>query len=222
MKAACIIVAAGKGTRLGAGTPKAFVKLNGIRLFEHSLRAYQASPSIAAIVLVVPPGLLPGLAPLFERYPKLTAIVPGGGQRQDSVRNGLAACPPGADVVLIHDAARPLVAARDIGRVVAATRRYGAAILAAPVTDTIKLVNGPVVARTLDRRLLWRAQTPQGFSRAVLAKSHSSTPARSATDDSMLAERIGVKVRIVPDTGGNIKVTTPHDLEVAAWLLKRR
>lgn len=222
MKASCIIVAAGQGARLGAKVPKAFVMLEGIRLFEHSLRAYQASPSIAAIVLVVPPGRLPGLASLFERFPKLHAVVPGGAERADSVRAGLAACPPGRGVVLVHDAARPLVAVRDIEAVAAAAQRHGAAILAAPVTDTIKLAQGRAVVRTIDRSGLWRAQTPQGFSRAVLAKSHFTLRAETATDDSMLAEQAGVTVRIVPAGNENIKVTTPHDLEVAAWLLKRR
>lgn len=222
MKASCIIVAAGRGVRLGSELPKAFVRLNGRPLLEHSLRAYQGAPAVGEIVLVVPRERLGGLAPLFTRYPKLRAIVPGGAERADSVRAGLSVCAPGRGVVLVHDAARPLVAVRDIGRVIAAARRYGAAILAAPVTDTIKLARGTVVSRTIDRSRLWRAQTPQGFTEGVLQMVYSQRRTKPATDDSMLAEQAGVPVRIVPASSENIKVTTPHDLEVAAWLLNRR
>ncbi len=222
MKASCVIVAAGRGARLGSRIPKAFVRVNGLPLVEYSLRAFQRSPAVSEIVLVAPARHAARNAPLFAKYPKLLAVVPGGAERQDSVRNGLAACDPGADVVLIHDAARPLLALRDIAAVAAAASRHGAAVLAAPVTDTIKLAGAHAIVKTIDRAHLWRAQTPQGFTPAVLLRSHAGRRGAPATDDSQLAERAGVRVRIVPASNENIKITTPHDLEVAAWLLKRR
>ncbi|HTY07625.1 MAG TPA: 2-C-methyl-D-erythritol 4-phosphate cytidylyltransferase [Candidatus Edwardsbacteria bacterium] len=217
-----IIVAAGKGTRLGSKAPKAFVKLNKLPLVEYSLRAYQRSPHVTAIVLVIPAGYTANLTPLFAKYPKLRAIVPGGKEREASVRNGLAACSHDSDIALIHDAARPLIMTRDIESVIAATNKYGAAILAAPVTDTIKLARDRTVSKTVDRAGLWKAQTPQGFARSVLLKAYAGKRAKPATDDSMLAEMAGVRVRIVPASSINIKVTTPHDLEIASWLLKQR
>jgi 2-C-methyl-D-erythritol 4-phosphate cytidylyltransferase len=222
MLVSAIIVAAGKGARLKSRTPKAFVKLGGRMLVEYSLRAYQSSHKVGEIVLVIPERHISDLSFLFAAFPKLRVIIPGGAERADSVRAGMSACGKNAGVILIHDAARPLISVRDIDRVIVAAKRYGAAILAAPVTDTIKLVKGWAIARTVERNDLWKAQTPQGFSRELLFKAHGRKPAKRATDDSMLAERLGAKVRVVPATGDNLKVTTPHDLEIAAWLLKRK
>ncbi|MDI6740887.1 MAG: 2-C-methyl-D-erythritol 4-phosphate cytidylyltransferase [Candidatus Edwardsbacteria bacterium] len=222
MKVSAIIAAAGKGARLKSKTPKAFVKLHGKLLAEYSLKAYQSSRKVHEIVLVVPKGYKSDLSFLFAAYPKLRVIIPGGIERADSVRAGLAACSRDTDIILIHDSARPLITVPDIERVIAAARKHGAAILAAPVTDTIKLVKDSVIEKTIDRTRLWQAQTPQGFSRELIFKAHASKPAKQATDDSLLAERLGVKVRSVPASSDNLKVTTPHDLEIAAWLLKRK
>ncbi|MDO9027097.1 MAG: 2-C-methyl-D-erythritol 4-phosphate cytidylyltransferase, partial [bacterium] len=138
------------------------------------------------------------------------------------VRAGLNMVPPGPRVILIHDAARPLIRAEQITAVVRAAEKYGAAILAAPVTDTIKKASGGSVTGTVDRSQLWRAQTPQGFKVSVLKSSHIGRKKTPATDDSQMVERIKGKVHIVPGDDRNIKITTPIDLEIASWLLKKK
>ena len=176
----------------------------------------QPTSAAAPVSVAVPPSLVEvlrdGPAPL----------IPGGAERADSVRAGLSACSNAATIILIHDAARPLISVRDIDRVIAAAKRHGAAILAEPVIDTIKLAKDFAIGRTIDRAHLWKAQTPQGFTRDLIFKAHCGKLARQATDDSLLAERLGARVRVVPASGDNLKVTTPHDLEIAAWLLRRK
>ena len=217
-----IIVAAGSGVRLGARVPKAFVSLNGKPMVEYSLQAFQECQSVAEIILVKPAFYRINGLRYFDKYPKLSAIVSGGKERLDSVRAGLNMVPPGSRVILIHDAARPLIRAEQITAVARAAEKYGAAILAAPVTDTIKQVKAGKITGTVDRSQLWRAQTPQGFKMPVLQRSHFNRKNIPATDDSQLVERIKGKVSIVPGNDGNIKVTTPMDLEIASWLLKKK
>jgi 2-C-methyl-D-erythritol 4-phosphate cytidylyltransferase len=217
-----IIVAAGSGVRLGAKVPKAFIRLNGKPMVEYSLQAFQACKSIAEIILVKPAFYRINGLKYFDKYPKLSAIVSGGKERLDSVRAGLNMVSPDARVILIHDAARPLIRAEQITAVARAAEKHGAAILAAPVTDTIKKASGGRVTGTVDRSQLWRAQTPQGFKMPVLQRSHFNRKNIPATDDSQLVEMIKGKVRIVPGNDGNIKVTTPMDLEIASWLLKKK
>ncbi|MDO9392307.1 MAG: 2-C-methyl-D-erythritol 4-phosphate cytidylyltransferase [bacterium] len=217
-----IIVAAGSGVRLGARVPKAFVSLNGKPMVEYSLQAFQECQSVAEIILVKPALYQINGLRYFDRYPKLSAIVSGGKERLDSVRAGLNMVSPGSRVILIHDAARPLIRAEQITAVARAAEKYGAAILAAPVTDTIKQVKAGKITGTVDRSQLWRAQTPQGFKMPVLQRSHFNRKNIPATDDSQLVEMIKGKVSIVPGNDGNIKVTTPMDLEIASWLLKKK
>lgn len=221
MTVTAIIVAAGSGRRLGLGKPKALVRLAGAPMFEHSLKAFSRVPAVGHLVLVVPPRSSLDEKSLRRRLPKLAAIVPGGRERSDSVRAGLAAAPPGSKLVLVHDAARPLVSAKDIGSVIRAARRHGAAILAEPMADTVKRADKGFVRATLNRQLLWRAQTPQGFRRRLLERCYAR-PGNVATDDSSLAESLGIRVAVVPATGSNQKITTKQDLEVASWLLRRR
>jgi len=217
-----IIVAAGSGVRLGARVPKAFVSLNGKPMVEYSLQAFQECQSVAEIILVKPVFYKINGLRYFDKYPKLSAIVSGGKERLDSVRAGLNMVSPGFRVILIHDAARPLIRAEQITAVARAADKYGAAILAAPVTDTIKQVKAGKITGTVDRSQLWRAQTPQGFKMPVLQRSHFNRKNIPATDDSQLVEMIKGKVSIVPGNDGNIKVTTPMDLEIASWLLKKK
>ncbi|HBE72846.1 MAG TPA: 2-C-methyl-D-erythritol 4-phosphate cytidylyltransferase [candidate division Zixibacteria bacterium] len=221
MEVSAIIVAAGRGRRLGGKRPKAFVRVNGLPLVEYSLRTFQSAGGIGEIVLVKPAGYSVPHAPLFSKFAKLRAIVPGGAERMDSVRAGLAAVSPGAKLVLVHDAARPMVSSRDIVAVIAAARRYGAAVLAEPAADTIKRVEKGFIRATLNRSYLWRAQTPQGFRRDIIERAYSRA-VRAATDDSSLAEAVGARVAIVPATRPNPKITTKHDLETAACLLGKR
>ncbi len=220
-KATAIIVAAGSGRRLGLRTPKAFVPLAGMPMLEHSLRTFSGIGSVGQIVLVVPPRHRLDRSGLLKRYRKLSDIVAGGRERTDSVRAGLAAVSPGALLVLVHDAARPLVSGRDVAAVIRAASLHGAAVLAEPVADTVKRVEKGFIRATLNRDYLWRAQTPQGFRRDLLERAYR-LPARAATDDSSLAESLGARVAVVPASGSNMKITTRIDLEMASCLLRRR
>lgn len=211
--AVALLVAAGRGERLGAPGPKAFVMLAGRPLYEWSLDALRAAPSVAAVVVAVPDGVaIPG-------------AVLGGASRSESVRNALAAAPPD-DVVVVHDAARPLLTAELVEACVAGLEGFDAVVAAAPVTDTIKEASGAgrVVTRTLDRGALWAVQTPQVFRREALARALDQPPEvlAGATDDAGLVEALGGRVGVVPAPRENLKVTAPLDLRVAELLLRER
>lgn len=216
--ATVIIVAAGSGRRLGLAKPKAFVRLCGRPMVEHSLARFSKVPAVKHLVLVAPPGLKSAGALLRKRYRKLAGVVPGGAERADSVRAGLAAVPARSGLVLVHDAARPLVLPRDIAAVIRAAGRHGAAVLAEPMVDTVKRVDRGFVRATLNRSMLWRAQTPQAFRRELIERAYAR-PARHATDDSSLAEALGTRVWVVPASGPNFKITTRAELEMASCLL---
>jgi 2-C-methyl-D-erythritol 4-phosphate cytidylyltransferase len=213
VKAAALLVAAGSGERLGADRPKAFVVLAGRPMLEWSIDALRAA-GIADVVVAAPAGV--GHAADGVR------TVPGGATRSGSVRAALAAAPPDAEAIVVHDAARPLVDPALFGRAVAALDGADAAIAAAPVADTIKEAGPDLeVSRTLDRSRLWAIQTPQAFRRVALERAldvDDQTLAQ-ATDDAWLVERAGGRVVIVPSTARNFKVTTAFDLEVADRLL---
>lgn len=197
-----IIPAAGRGERLGSDRPKAFVVCAGRPLIEWSLDVLRAVCD--RVVVAVPPGMT---------YPD---SVEGGPVRSDSVRRALAAAPE-ATVVVVHDAARPLVTRELVERCIAGLEGYDAAIAAARVTDTIKEVDeAGRVARTLDRSNLWAVQTPQVFDAAVLRRALDQPldTLRAATDDAALVEASGGRVRVVEAPPGNIKVTNRHDLDL--------
>jgi 2-C-methyl-D-erythritol 4-phosphate cytidylyltransferase len=207
--AVALLVAAGRGERLGASGPKAFVMLAGRPMLEWSLDALRAAPAVERVVVAVPPGV---------SYP---GGVAGGDARSQSVRNALAAAGD-ADVVLVHDAARPLLDADLVGRCIAGLDGDAdAAVAAAPVTDTVKEAADGTVLRTLDRTRLWAVQTPQVFHRAALEAALSQPDAvlAAATDDAGLVEARGGVVRVVASTARNLKVTTPTDLRLAELLL---
>jgi 2-C-methyl-D-erythritol 4-phosphate cytidylyltransferase len=212
--AVAILVAAGSGERLGAGRPKAFVMLAGRPMLEWSLAALRAA-GVDDIVVALPAG---------ERAPAGCTGVAGGATRSASVRAALAAARPGEDVV-VHDAARPLVEPSLFTCTLAALEHADCAVAAARVTDTVKEA-GPdgAVVRTLDRSRLWAIQTPQAFRRAALeqALDVADDVLAAATDDAWLVERAGGSVRVVESSPANLKVTTPHDLQVAALLLSER
>ena len=214
--AVALVVAAGRGERLGSAGPKALVELGGRPMLEWSVAALRAVPSVTEIVVALPPG---------ARAPQGCAGVPGGDVRSASVRAALAAAGAGADPVLVHDAARPLVTPELIEAVLAGLDGADCAIAAARVTDTIKEAGASLeVTRTVDRSLLWRVQTPQVFTRAALERALALPAAEvaAATDEAQLVERCGGRVRIVPAPAENLKVTTPLDLHVAARLLAER
>jgi 2-C-methyl-D-erythritol 4-phosphate cytidylyltransferase len=209
--AVALLVAAGRGERLGASAPKAFVTLRGRPMLEWSLEALQAAPSVERVVVAVPPGVEHPLG------------VTGGASRSESVRNALAAAGD-ADAVVVHDAARPLLEPDLVERCLAALADADAAIAAAPVTDTIKEADGQVVSATLDRSRLWAIQTPQAFRRAALEDALAQPPEvlAAATDDAGLVEARGGLVRVVESSPRNLKVTTPTDLKLAEMLLADR
>jgi 2-C-methyl-D-erythritol 4-phosphate cytidylyltransferase len=214
-----VIAAAGSGERLGAGGPKAFVELGGRPMLEWSLDAFGAASCIADVVVAAPPGQENSVA-------KRGALaVAGGAHRSESVAKALELC--GEEIVVVHDAARPLVTAELIDAVVeklAAEERAAGVIAAAPITDTIKSATDEgQVERTLDRSGLWAVQTPQAFRADALREALSdpgSLP--DATDDAMLVEAHGGRVLIHSNSADNIKVTTPFDLRVAELLLRER
>ena len=212
--AVAIVVAAGSGERLGASRPKAFVVLAGRPMVEWSLAALQAVPAVSQIVVVLPPG---------EAAPPGTLGVPGGAHRAQSVRAGVLAA-AGGDPVIVHDAARPLVPAEVVDRVVAAVRAGAEAVIPTlGVVDTVKEVDGDGVVRaTLDRSRLHAVQTPQGFDRDVLQRAHAASDGGDASDDAGMVERMGVTVRIVPGHEEAFKITRPLDLVLAEAILVRR
>src|SRR3954452_11796218 len=201
--AVALVVAAGRGERLGSERPKAFVMLAGRPMVEWSVAALSRVAAIGQIVVALPPG---------AGAPAGTVGVAGGEQRSHSVRAALRAARDD-DVVLVHDAARPLLSAALVEDCLTALRTgdCDAAIAAAPVTDTIKESAGGQVVRTLDRSRLWAVQTPQVFRRDVLerALSQPDEVVAAATDDASLVESIGATVRVVPAPPTNLKVTTP-------------
>ncbi|HST56647.1 MAG TPA: 2-C-methyl-D-erythritol 4-phosphate cytidylyltransferase [Solirubrobacteraceae bacterium] len=243
--ALALILAAGRGERLGAARPKALVELGGRALMDWSIDVLARVPAIERIVLALPPGVeAPALgaspaggitklasaggAPEPAAAGRLAEVigVQGGAARSQSVRRALAAAGPG-DPVLIHDAARPLLTAELVERVLAALDDAGvdAAIAAAPVTDTIKRAHPDgTVAETLERSSLWGVQTPQVFRRAALERALDAPDEvlATATDDAWLIERAGGTVRLVDAPRENLKVTTELDLRVAELLLSQR
>jgi 2-C-methyl-D-erythritol 4-phosphate cytidylyltransferase len=213
-----LIVAAGLGERLGARRPKALVGLSGAPMVQWSIDALRQVGEIERIVLALPPG---------TPHPAGVIGVDGGATRSQSVARALAAAGEG-DPVLIHDAARPLLTAELVRAVIEALERdqsADAAIAAAPITDTIKRVDGRgAVSETINRSNLWGVQTPQLFRRAALERALdvAEEVLAGATDDAWLVERSGGKVIVVRSDEQNLKVTTPLDLQMAEMLLARR
>lgn len=222
-----LIVAAGSGERLGADRPKAWVALAGRPLLDWSLAAIAATPGVGHVVIAVPPGAGEGELVVPDAAGTPVTLVAGGASRSQSVQRALAAAPEGA-VVLVHDAARPLVTPELAGAVIAALEvdaQADAAIAAAPVTDTIKRAGAELaVTETLRRDELWAVQTPQVFRRAALERALDvpEDVLAAATDDAWLVERTGGRVVLVHSPSTNMKVTTPVDLQVAELLLAER
>jgi 2-C-methyl-D-erythritol 4-phosphate cytidylyltransferase len=227
MSVAALVLAAGRGDRLGEGVPKAFVELAGQPLLAHALAALAASRSVDLVVPVIARADRPrweALRPRLASLPKLAEPAIGGAERQDSMAAGLAALPPDVAHVAVHDAARPLVRPEAVERVVAAALRDGAAILAVPVRDTIKRVRGARVVETPDRSECFAAQTPQVFRVDVLREALAKAVAegRVGTDDAAIVEALGVPVTVVPGDLDNLKVTHAADLPLAERALSQR
>ena len=217
MKVQVIIVAGGVGTRFKSKVPKSFVLLKGKPLIAHSLSVFQHSKEIDSVIVVGHKDHLSKFGRLSRSFKKISAVVSGGASRADSVKCGLAVADVDTDIVLVHDAARPLIDAAMLVRLMNALRTHKAAIVAVPVKATIKKVNAKtsMVEETLRRDQLWDVQTPQGFHKDVLVKAHAKKFQGEATDDAMLVERLGIKVGVVMGDYRNIKITTPEDLKIA-------
>lgn len=206
------------------GVVKPLLELCGTPLLQHTLAPFLARSDVQWVVVAMPAELAAAPPHWLLGDPRID-VVAGGAERVDSVRHALAAVPPAADIVLVHDAARPLVSAAVIERCIAAAAQGRSAIAAVPVTDTIKEVDdGGRIVSTPDRRRLWAAQTPQAFPAEVLRDAHARAVAErvSATDDAALVARFGGTVVVVEGAPENLKITTPADLAVAEALLAAR
>jgi 2-C-methyl-D-erythritol 4-phosphate cytidylyltransferase len=217
-----IIVAAGRGSRVGGSELKQFRWVAGKPMLLHSVQAFLARPDVCTVVCVLPDQYAADPPPwLFQSDLDRLLLSVGGAQRADSVRNGLEDLAPEARVVLVHDAARPLVTDETIDRVITAARAGQSAIAAVPVIDTLKEVDAAGrIVRTVDRTGLWRAQTPQGFPRGVLEAAHRDAAAQqiTATDDAALLERLGHAVIVVRGSERGLKVTEEGDFRRAELL----
>ena len=220
-----ILAAAGKGTRLGFEDAKPFVKMAGRPLLTHSLALFEEIPEINSIILVVSADKVREAKVLVSGngFKKVAQIIPGGAVRQESVSKGLAVLLPETTVVLVHDAARPLVSKKKVVELIAAGRKM-ATIPALPVSDTLKEVKEGLVIRTVDRSRFYAVQTPQSFPRKVICAAYrkAKESALLGTDDACIVESAGFPVQVIPGEQTNIKITYPEDLVIAEALLRKR
>jgi len=215
-----IIVAGGSGTRFGAGKPKQFVEILGKPLILHTLERFENCSSIDEIILVLPADSVENFQQNFN-LTKLKKIVAGGKTRAESVYNGLQAVSDKAEIVAVHDGARPLVSVEEITATIEKAAETGAACLVAGVSDTIKEVSGGRISGTIDRTKLRRALTPQCFRLEILQKAFAQADLSEAvTDECFLVEKLGYEIAIVEGSAKNIKITTPEDLRLAEIFLK--
>jgi 2-C-methyl-D-erythritol 4-phosphate cytidylyltransferase len=226
-----ILPAAGIGTRMASsgGAPKQFLSLKGLPVLLHSLNAFLAVPRISAIYVAVRESEHARVSELLAEHKvsDKVHVVTGGDSRQDSVANALMALPSNSDddIVLVHDAVRPLIDSSTIERTIAAIEKHGAAIVAMPAIDTIKQVertaDGALITSTIPRELIVHAQTPQGARVPLMRQAFAEAGADEfvGTDESSLLERAGISVFVVPGSARNFKVTQPGDLDIAEFYL---
>lgn len=219
LKTIAIISAAGQGKRMGR--PKQFLRIGGRPMLWWTLAVFQKTKSIQGIILVI------NADDKFRlknfRFPKIIKVVAGGRERQDSVYNGLKALPKEAELVVIHDGARPFVTATIIEASIRKARKTGAAVVGVPVKDTLKRVRTKsLVNQTIDREKLWAAQTPQVFKRDIIMRAYQRFGKQRVTDDAMLVEKMGKPAAMVMGSYLNLKVTTPEDLVLAGAVLREK
>ena len=229
MKVSAIIPAAGLGLRMGSDVPKQYLLLDGKPVLHHTLSVFNQCPLVNEIILVVSGEEMgKGQQQIQDSHPKVSRIVAGGKERQDSVGNGLLSLDSHTDIVVVHDGVRPFVSSDLIRETVEAARDFGAAITAVPVSDTIKKVNKKgLVEDTIDRSGLWRIQTPQTFQVSLLKEAFAKAQADNyyGTDEGSLIEYLGKEVRVVTGSEFNIKITRSEDLvlgETIAALVKAK
>jgi len=219
MRTVAIITAAGYGKRMGRS--KQFIEIGGEAILERTLSVFESAGVVDAMILVVnPEDVEQGKKFSFR---KLGQVVAGGKERQDSVLNGLRALPADAQMVVVHDGARPFITVDMIEKAVAEAEKFGAVVVGVPLIDTVKKVDSSklIVESSLDRKELWAAQTPQVFRRDIILKAYEEGAGRyRVTDDAMLVERMGIPVKMVMGSYRNIKITTPEDLRLAEAMLK--
>lgn len=217
-----IVPAAGSGRRMGLGLKKPFILLKGKPIIAHTLKALEECGAIDEIVIASEESCINKFEKLIKRYrfSKVSGIVVGGRTRFESVKNCLDLIGPSFDIILVHDCARPLIESATIKESVRLARISGACIVAVPESDTVKEVDGRLfVKRTLDRNKLYRAATPQTFRYDIIKKAYARKKVAGVTDDSSLAEDMGIKVRVLVGPRSNIKITTKEDIELAEALL---
>jgi 2-C-methyl-D-erythritol 4-phosphate cytidylyltransferase len=222
MRAAAVVAGAGRGERLAADRPKAFIRLAGKTLLEHAVAAIEACPEVEAFVVAAPVGWEDRAREIAGDSSKLLAVTPGAETRQGSIRRGLSRVLDDFDAILCHDVARPLASPKLYSAVLGALDRADGAVPALAATDTVKRAVRGAVVETLLRDDLVLVQTPQAFHRRVLDDAHRRAVAEAitATDDAALVERAGYRVVIVPGEQWNLKVTGPDDLRLAEALLR--
>lgn len=224
VEALVVLVAAGRSTRLPGEVPKQLLRLENLPVVSWAARGCEAAGGVVGVLPVHPPGMELEIAEALAmaNLKKLLPGVEGGATRQESVARGVLALPEGPEVVLIHDAARPLVSPALVERVIAAAAARGAAIPVRPLMETVKEVAQEEVVRTLDRDRLFVSQTPQGFRRAILIEAieRGRQDGLDATDEAMLVEHLGRTVAVVPGEGRNMKITEPSDIALAEFYLQ--
>lgn len=219
-----IVAAAGSGTRFGGERPKQFLEILGKPVIVHTLERFEACSDIDEIILVLNAAEIADFQNSIRKFnlQKVVKVVAGGQSRVASVRNGLKEiAPDSAEIVAVHDGARPLVTSEEITKTIRKARETGAACLVAAVTDTIKEISGSKIVKTVNREKLRRALTPQCFRYAILKRAfEENRRLDAATDESFLVEQIGVEVAIVEGAAQNIKITHAEDLILAENLLR--
>ncbi len=215
MHVTAIIAAGGSGRRVGSAVPKQLLEIGGRTLLQRSIDAFRSHPEVTSVIVAVPADVL-AAPPRWLDGVRDVRLVAGGERRQDSVANAFAVVGADAEIVLVHDAARPFVTDEVISRAIRGAVAHGAAIVAVPVSDTVKRVEDEVIVETLPREEIFLAQTPQAFRRDVLgAAIDAGRTLDAATDEAMLAERAGHRVHVVAGDTANVKITTAGDLDRA-------
>ncbi|MBI5417798.1 2-C-methyl-D-erythritol 4-phosphate cytidylyltransferase [Candidatus Poribacteria bacterium] len=225
MKTIAIIAAAGQSRRMGGELNKQFIEICGKPLLAYSLLVFNNSPLIDEIFIAIEAKNIDFCRKqIIDKYniTKVKNIIAGGKERQDSIYNALNVIPSDTDYVVIHDGARPMVTYEMIESLLAQTFKNGASITAMPVKDTIKETENSLVVRTIDREKLVYVQTPQAFAAKIIKEAYAKAYENGfiGTDDAVLVERLGIKIKIVEGSYSNIKVTTPDDISIAEALIK--
>jgi 2-C-methyl-D-erythritol 4-phosphate cytidylyltransferase len=222
VKITAVIVAGGKGTRMGASFNKVFLELCGKPIIAHTVEAFEKNPLIDEIVVVTGKNDIQAATEILRKYSKISAIIEGGNERQQSVSNGINAA--SGDIIAIHDGARALIGQSEINSVINDCIKYGAAALGVPCKDTLKEAddNG-FIRKTIDRSRTYQIQTPQVFKAEIIKELHKKAELDNlqVTDDCAIAEQYGIRVKITEGSYNNLKITTPEDMAVGEIILRR-